>query len=134
MSYEDYPAEAIAEDDIEAVALNRDTFDHLVATSAEFRRFVFTAFSTRITDLFRIIDEIAFSRMDIRLAHKLIELSHGTATVASTQQQLASELGTAREVVSRILAEFHRRGLVTIARGNISIDDRPALEHLSRTH
>ena len=77
MGYEDYPAEAIAETDIRAVAIPRATFDDLIARSAEFRRFVFTAFSTRVTNLFRIIDEVAFSRMDIRLAHKLLELSHG---------------------------------------------------------
>ena len=130
MSFEDYPAEAIAEDDIRAVAICRARRSTIWwRRSAEFRRFVFTAFSTRITDLFRMIEEVAFARMDIRLAHKLIELSHGAATVASTQQQLASELGTAREVVSRILSEFHRRGWVPFARGIITIDDRAALEH-----
>ena len=131
MSFEDYPAEAIAEDDIKAVALPREAFDEMVATSAEFRRFVFTAFSTRITDLFRMIEEVAFARMDIRLAHKLIELSHGAVTVASTQQQLASELGTAREVVSRVLGELARCGSISIGRGTITIANRAALDKLA---
>jgi CRP/FNR family transcriptional regulator len=134
MGYEDYPAEAIAETEVRAVAVPRATFDDLIARSPEFRRFVFTAFSTRVTNLFRIIEEVAFSRMDIRLAHKLIELSHGAEHVAATQQQLASELGTAREVVSRILSEFQRRGWVAPTRGNIAISDRPALEKLAREH
>ena len=134
MGYEDYPAEAIAETQVRAVSIPRATFDDLIARSAEFRRFVFTAFSTRVTNLFRIIEEVAFSRMDIRLAHKLIELSHGADHVAATQQQLASELGTAREVVSRILSEFQRRGWVAPSRGNIAISDRPALEKLAREH
>ena len=134
MGYEDYPAEAIAETDIRAVAIPRATFDELIAQSPEFRRFVFTAFSTRVTNLFRIIEEVAFSRMDIRLAHKLLELSHGAHHVAATQQQLASELGTAREVVSRILSEFQRRGWVTPARGDIALDNRPALEKLAQEH
>jgi CRP/FNR family transcriptional regulator len=95
---------------------------------------VFTAFSTRVTNLFRIIEEVAFSRMDIRLAHKLLELSHGAHHVAATQQQLASELGTAREVVSRILSEFQRRGWVTPARGDIALNNRPALEKLAQEH
>ena len=131
MGYEDYPAEAIAETDIRAVAIARSTFDELIARSSEFRRFVFTAFSTRITSLFRIIDEVAFSRLDIRLAHKLVELAHGGDTIATTQAQLAAELGTAREVVSRILADFQRRGWVTSARGSITLTDRKSLEGLS---
>ncbi len=131
MGYEDYLAEAVAETDVRAVAIPRATFDDLIARSPEFRRFVFTAFSTRVTNLFRIIDEVAFSRMDIRLAHKLLELSNGAGSVAVTQQQLAAELGSAREVVSRILSEFQRRGWIAQARGSITINDRPALEQLS---
>ena len=134
MGYEDYLAEAVAETDIRAVAIPRAIFDDLMARSGEFRRFVFTAFSARVTSLFRIIDEVAFSRMDIRLAQKLLQLSHGSASLSVTQQQLASELGTAREVVSRILSEFHRRGWVSSTRGNIAIDDRPGLEKLAQSH
>ncbi|CFX46696.1 putative transcriptional regulator, Crp/Fnr family [Candidatus Filomicrobium marinum] len=134
MGYEDYPAEAIAETDIHAVAIPRTTFEELIARSHEFRRFVFTAFSTRVTNLFRIIEEIAFSRMDIRLAHKILELSHGADDVTSTQQQIASELGTAREVVSRIFAEFQRRGWLVVTRGHIKINNRPALERLASEH
>lgn len=134
MGYEDYPAEAFAETDVRAVAIARATFDDMIARSPEFRRFVFTAFSTRVTDLCRIIDTVAFARMDIRLAQKLIELSHGSATLAVTQQQLASELGTAREVISRLLSEFQRRGWISQARGSISIADKRALEGLARDH
>jgi CRP/FNR family transcriptional regulator len=130
MGYEDYLAEAIAETDVRAVAIPRATFDDLIARSPEFRRFVFTAFSRRVTDLFHVIEEVAFSRMDIRLAHKLLELSHGSDQVTATQQQLASELGTAREVVSRVLTELHRRGWLMATRGHITISNRPALEKL----
>jgi len=134
MGYEDYLAEAIAETDVSAVAIPRATFDDMIARSPGFRRFVFTAFSARVTDLFRIIDAVAFARMDIRLAQKLIELSHGGDGLVVTQQQLASELGTAREVISRLLSEFQRRGWITQARGSISIADRASLEGLSRDH
>jgi CRP/FNR family transcriptional regulator, anaerobic regulatory protein len=131
MGYEGYLAEAIAETAIRAVAIPRAVFDELVGQSPEFRRFVFTAFSQRITNLFRVIDEVAFARMDIRLALKLVELSRGKAVLVVTHQQLASELGTAREVISRQLNEFQRRGWVSVARGNITINERQTLQHLA---
>ena len=134
MGYEDYPAEAIAEADVQAAAIPRATFDDLIAWSPEFRRFVFTAFSVRITHLLQIIDDVAFSRMDIRLAQKLLELSHGADTVPVTHQQVASELGTAREVISRMLTEFQRRHWVVVGRGQLEITNRTALEGLAREH
>jgi CRP/FNR family transcriptional regulator, anaerobic regulatory protein len=134
LGYESYPAEAIAETDIRAVAIPATVFDDLIARSAEFRRFVFEAFSRRISGLFRLVEEVAFSRIDIRLAHKLLELARGGDTVAATQQQLASELGTAREVVSRILSEFQRRGWVTLGRGAIAVTGRAGLEALASEH
>ena len=131
MSFENYLAEAVAETDIRAVAIPRTVFDDLVGRSPVFRQFVFSAFSSRITDLFRIIDDVAFQRLDIRLAQKLVELSRGGDTVTATQQQLASELGTAREVVSRVLGELARRGSISIGRGTITIANRAALDKLA---
>jgi CRP/FNR family transcriptional regulator len=132
MAYEDYLAEAIAETDVRAVAIPRRAFDELIAQSSEFRRFVFTAFSQRVTNLFRVIEDVAFARMDIRLAEKLLELAGSGTQLSVTQQQLASELGTAREVISRMLTEFHRRGWLSSTRGSITIQDRSALERLAR--
>lgn len=131
MGYEDYLAEAIAETDVRAVAIPRATFDDMIARSPEFRRFVFTAFSARVTDLFRIIEAVAFARMDIRLAQKLVELAHGGDAIVVTQQQLASELGTAREVISRLLGEFQHRGWIAQTRGHISICDKAAVSRLA---
>jgi CRP/FNR family transcriptional regulator len=128
LAYEDYSAEGIAETDVSAVAIPRSVFDDLVSQSEIFRRFVFSAYSRRITDLFYIIEEIAFRRVDLRLAQKLIERAHGTDEVKATHAQMASELGTAREVVSRQLSEFQRRGWFVQSRGEIHLADRPALE------
>ena len=125
MGYEDYQAEAIAETDVEAVAIPRATFDDLIARSADFHRFVFTAFSHRVTDLFKVIEEVAFSRVDVRLAQRLLERANSAGRIDLTHQQLAAELGTAREVVSRQLNEFQRRGWITTSRGAIDIT-RPA--------
>jgi CRP/FNR family transcriptional regulator len=131
LSYEDYPAEAVAETDIRAVAVPRAAFDELIAASGEFRRFVFTAFSRRVTHLLRVIDDVVFARLDIRLAERVLALAGAGARVAVTQQQLAAELGTAREVVSRMLGEFQRRGWLTIHRGSLELADKHALASLA---
>lgn len=131
MSYEDYLAEAIAETDIRAVAVPRAAFDDLIARSPEFRRFVFTAFSMRVTDLFRLIEDVVFSRLDIRLAERLLALAGAGDDVSVTQQQLASELGTAREVVSRLLNEFQRRGWLRIHRGGLVLTAKAAIAELA---
>lgn len=131
LAYENYSAEGISETAVQAAAVPRDVFDDLVAQSKSFRDFVFAAFSKRITDLFLMIDELAFQRMDLRLADKLLSLSNGEDVVATTHQKLSIELGTAREVVSRQLQEFQRRGWIEQARGSVSLLDRAQLERLA---
>lgn len=133
LAFEDYAADGIAETDIRAVAIPRRTFDDLVARSAIFRSFVFKAYSRRMTDLFTLIDDIVFQRMDVRLAARLLDLSDDTGTVHATHQVLANELGTAREVISRTLAEFQRRGWVELARGEVRLTGRAGLERLARS-
>lgn len=131
LAYDDYSAEGIAETAVQAAAIPRSLFDDLVSQSKSFRDFVFAAFSKRITDLFLMIDEVAFQRLDVRLADKLLELSHGQDKIATTHQKLSVELGTAREVISRQLQEFQRRGWVAQARGSVTLVDRTQLEKLA---
>lgn len=131
LAYEDYSAEGIAETSVQAAAVPRDVFDDLVAQSQPFRNFVFAAFSKRITELFLMIDEVAFQRLDVRLADKLIRLSDDQNTVATTHQKLSVELGTAREVISRQLQEFQRRGWIEQSRGSVRLVDLAHLEQLA---
>jgi CRP/FNR family transcriptional regulator len=131
LAYDDYSAEGITETKVRAAAVPRDVFDDLVAQSKSFRDFVFAAFSKRITDLFLVIDEVAFQKMDVRLADKLIKLADAQGVVSTTHQKLSVELGTAREVVSRQLQEFQRRGWIAQARGSVSLLDRTHLEQLA---
>lgn len=130
LAHEDYTAEGIAETDVEAVTIPRAVFDDLMAHSLDFRTFVFTAYSHRITDLFRVIDEVAFGRIDMRLAHRLSVMANGSKEIKATHQQLATELGTAREVVSRQLQEFQRRSWIAQTRGTITITNPKALADL----
>lgn len=131
MGNEPYQAEGIAETDVEAVAIPRTTFDDLIARSAVFRQFVFTAFGARITNLLRLIKDIAFSRIDVRLAQRLLELSGDAGHIELTHLQLAAELGTAREVVSRQLNEFQRRGWIATSRGAIEVVNSCGLRRLA---
>ncbi|MCR9255726.1 MAG: Crp/Fnr family transcriptional regulator [Alphaproteobacteria bacterium] len=132
LAYEDYQAEGVAETDVQAVAIPKAVFEEMMAGSSDFRRFVFQAYSRRITDLFTVIEEVAFKRVDLRLAKKLSEMTGAAATVKKTHGELASELGTAREVVSRQLQEFQRRGWIALHRGSIEVTDRDGLEAFSR--
>ena len=132
LAFEDYSAEGIAETDVRAVAIPRATFDDLAARSSVFRQFIFKAYSRRITDLFALIDDIVFRQMDVRLATRLLDMAQGDV-VHATHQVLGKELGTAREVVSRILAEFQRRGWIEQARGEIRLIGRAGLERLARS-
>jgi CRP/FNR family transcriptional regulator len=134
LSYEDYLATAVAETDIVAVAVPRAVFDQLIANSAIFRKFVFTAFSHRMTDVFKIVEEVAFARIDVRLAQKLIALLGDQSSIKVTHQQLSAELGTAREVVSRMLQEFQRRGWISSVRGEIEVLKRTEIARLAAAH
>ncbi|SPH24898.1 CRP-like cAMP-activated global transcriptional regulator [Defluviimonas aquaemixtae] len=132
LAFEDYSADGIAETDVRAAAIPRATFDDLVARSPVFRQFVFKAYSRRITDLFTLIDDIVFQRVDVRLAARLLELADQDGVVRATHQVLGNELGTAREVVSRTLSEFQRRRWIEQARGEVRLTGRQGLQRLAR--
>jgi CRP/FNR family transcriptional regulator len=131
LSNEHYPAEAIAESDIEALAIPVSSFQLALEESQWFRRFVFDGFSSRLTSVIQKIEQIAFTAIDVRLAGVLLELDRkGVEKI--THQDIAVELGTAREVVSRHLKRFESEGWVRLGRGQVSLVDRLQIEALSR--
>lgn len=132
MTREDYGAEGIAETEIHAVMLPAQPFRALLAQSDIFRDFVFAAYASRIAGLLLLIEEVAFGRIDARLAQWLLTRGAEDGQWRGTHQDLAVELGTAREVVSRQLKEFERRGWVSLFRGRIDIIDKTALADLAR--
>lgn len=133
LAFEEYSAEGTTETDVTAAAIPRKVFDDLVARSRVFREFVFTAYSRRITDLFTLIDDIVFQRMDVRLAARLLELADGDGVVHATHAVLGTELGTAREVISRTLSEFQHRGWIEQARGELRLTGREGLDRLVKS-
>lgn len=133
LAFEDYSAEGMSETDVRAVAIPRAVFDDLVGKSPVFREFVFTAYSRRITDLFTLIDDIVFQRMDVRLASRLLELADDQSVVHATHAVLGTELGTAREVISRTLSEFQRRDWIAQSRGEVRLIGKEGLERLVKS-
>ncbi len=127
MSGVDYDAEGIAESDVAAQILPEPGFRELLGRSEAFRDFVFRAYGSRISGLLMLIDEVAFGRMDRRLAACLLARAKGSGVVTATHQDLAMELGSAREVVSRLLKEFERRDWVALSRGSVSLINPSAL-------
>lgn len=133
LAFEDYSAEGTAETNVKAAAIPRQTFDDLVAKSSVFRKFVFSAYSRRITDLFTLIDDIVFLRKDVRLAAHLLELADETDIFHSTHAMLGTELATARKVISRNLSEFHHRGWIELARSELRLIGRAGLRRLVKS-
>jgi len=127
----DYAAEGITESEVRALLLPATAFRNLLATSEAFRSFVFSAYTVRIADLLLLIEEVAFGRIDMRLAAWLTARA-GDDGLRSTHQEIAVELGTAREVVSRQLKDFERRGWLALSRGHIVIRDPSALSDLAK--
>jgi len=130
LAFEEYSAEGIAETEVEAATIPVALFDELISNSKNFRQFVFSTYSQRITELMHVIEDVAFHRIDVRLADKLLALSGGDQKIKITHQELSKELGSAREVVSRQLSEFQRRQWISQSRGAIELLDIDSLRDL----
>ncbi|MBR0554915.1 Crp/Fnr family transcriptional regulator [Ciceribacter sp. L1K23] len=126
-----YSGEAIAEIDIVAVMLAPDLFDRLMARSATFRGFVFKAFGARLTDMMFVLEQVAFVKVEQRLAKALVERADDNGIVAATHQELAAVIGSAREVVSRRIEALVSQGLVTSERGQVRLLDRNELRRMA---
>jgi CRP/FNR family transcriptional regulator len=96
--------------------------------SVVFRKFVMTNYGALISDLIVLLDEVAFHSLDARLAKVLLDAK--SPLITRTHQQIADELGTAREVVSRQLKRLELKGAVSLGRGQVEVIDRSTLEKL----
>lgn len=124
LSERSYPAEGVTESQVRLALLPAPLFTALVDGFEPMRRHVFALFSDRLVEMMQLVESVAFQRLDQRLAARL--LGHG-ARLRVTHQQLADELGTAREIVSRVLAQFAEEGLVRSGRQEIEILDAARL-------
>ncbi len=122
------PALAIAETAIKAVVIPAPTVIGWMNESSSWRQFIFDLISKRLADVISVIEEVAFRRMDSRLAFWLLEQADETNTLHTTHQIIAEDLGTAREVISRLLKDFSTTGSIKLTRGEILIIDDSLLK------
>ena len=129
LGHSDYSARGVAEEDVRVFIIPPDVFQALMIESEPFRRFVFGMYGERLAEVMELVDEVAFRRLDQRLAQLLV---HRGPVLEVTQQKLADELGSVREIVSRLLRSFESRGWVTLERERITVRDPRALAGLAK--
>ena len=123
-----YQARGVAKQISELVVLPPALFRKLLSVYEPFRDYIFSLFSERLTDLMQLVSAVAFQKLDQRLAALLVQKS---SPVHITHQALADELGSAREIVSRLLKGFSEQGWVRLGREQIEITDLASLKRLS---
>lgn len=124
---EPYTGAAATVVDCETVMIPKAMFLRLMDEDAGFRSFVLRSFGQRMADLTRLLESVAFGRVDARLASVLLDLAEGHV-VRATQSEIAARIGSAREVVSRKLDSFAKSGWVTTERGEVHLRDPAALK------
>jgi CRP/FNR family transcriptional regulator, anaerobic regulatory protein len=126
MGDEAYSGEAVTVGEVDLVLIPRPLFLRLMDDDAGFRAFVLRAFGRRMADLTRVLEQVAFGRVEQRLAAALLDLARNNL-VEATQGELAARIGTAREVVSRRLEAFAREGITANERGHVRLLQPDAL-------
>lgn len=126
-----YSAEGIAETAIEAEILPHALFRQSMAEDADFRAEVMQGVARRFADFEQLVEDVALTGFDARLARVLLRLANAGDELEITHDNLAAETASGRAFVSRRLAEFARRGLVRLARGRLTLLDRAGLEQIA---
>ena len=129
LGHSDYSARGIAEENVTVLLVPPELFQALMIESEPFRRFVFGMYGERLAEVMELVDEVAFRRLDQRLAQLLVRRG---PVIEATHQKLADELGSVREIVSRLLRSFESRGWVTLERERIAVRDPRALAELAK--
>ena len=115
-----YPANAVALQDGAMLYLPEKVFHSLIGEYPEMRSFIFSLFSRRFHEIIELIEEVTFGKLDVRLEDYLIEKAENNQ-LETTHQVIANDLGTSREVVSRLLKDFERKGHIALSRNRIRL-------------
>lgn len=131
LSQKSFPAIATVEEEAEAVMIPADAFRRWVNAYDLWREFVFDLLSDRLSTVMAVVDEVVFKRMDRRVAALLLNQARVKNPMRITHQEIAAELGSSREVISRLLEDFSKAGLIESGRGTIDVLDLEELESRS---
>lgn len=123
-----YEATGCAETPLRALTLPRPLFLRLITEHPPFRAWVFQLFTERISGLMQLVEEVAFHKLDQRLAAWLAQRA---PLVLASHQGIADELGSVREIISRLLRQFEEQGWVSLGRERIQVLDAPSLKRLA---
>jgi CRP/FNR family transcriptional regulator, anaerobic regulatory protein len=130
------PASAQAESSVDALLVPANVFRHWVKTAEVVTDHVFRLMSSRVVEVMTLVEEVAFRKMDRRIAALLLNHSDSPEmecrTVLMTHEDIAAELGTAREVVSRVLKDLEHQGAIEMERGQLQLRDCQILRELIR--
>lgn len=124
-----YSATGTVKENAALLSVPSALFHELILASESFRKFVFGMYSSRLGDVMELVEEVAFRRLDERLAQLLVRRG---SVLTETHQKLADDLGSVREIVSRLLRSFEGRGWVRLERERITVLNREALEGLAQ--
>ena len=120
LSNRKYPANAVGLIDGTMLYLPEDIFMKLLAQHQVMRTFIFSLFSQRFGEIIELIEEVTFGKMDVRLEDYLVEKAENDV-LQTTHQNIANDLGTSREVVSRLLKDFEHKGRIALSRNHIRL-------------
>ena len=119
-----------AEVPTEAVTLPGSALREWVVTSDPMRRYIFETVARALVDVTTLLEDVAFRTMESRLAAVLLEHFATADVISMRHEDIAAELGTAREVVSRLLEHYERRGAINLSRGRVEMRDEAVLRQL----
>lgn len=125
----DYAARGVAETDVTLLRIVPAQFQDLILQFPPFRRFVFDMYGARLAEVMELIEEVAFRKLDTRLARLLVQRG---PVLDATHQNLADDLGSVRVFVSRLLRNFEERGWVRLERERVNVVDPKSLLEFSR--
>lgn len=133
MSQKEFPAFAITETEVEAFTIPANNLREWVEHNPIWQDYIFGLLSQRLASVIEIVEEVAFGRMDCRIASYLLKIGdRNPDTISITHEEISQELGTSREVVSRILKTFEQQQLLSRSRGKIQLKNKVKLAKIGK--
>jgi CRP/FNR family transcriptional regulator len=116
-----YPAEAVTETEVRAKIIDAAGFERALDESGPFRQFVFRSLGERLAEIMQRMEQLVLESVHLRLVRCLLSRADASGVAIATHEQLALEVGTAREVVSRHLGIMEGEGLIVTERGQVRL-------------